>query len=920
MPTRTIIHVVPHTHWDREWYEPFEAYRFQLVKVMDRLLEVLDDDPSFRHFNFDGQTAAIEDYLEVRPPVGPEIERFIREGRLAIGPWRILMDEFLCSPETIIRNIRQGSARANAMGGRMELGYIPDSFGHISQMPQILRLAGLKEACVWRGVPFAVDRTAFLWEAPDGTTLRTLYLATSYSNGATLPATYEDLIVRGKRIAQDLAPFKPGTVVLAMNGTDHRGAEDHLPALFDEANTRQDELEFRIGSLREYLHDAPSEGLPRWRGELRSGARANLLMGVASARMPLKQAEFRASRSLERYAEPLSALAGTDTGRLLERAWRGMVENSAHDSICGCGVDAVADQVLARYVDAARIGELVTRDAAETLAAGIDTRSIPEGAEGAVLWNPSPRTRGGAHVVTLSVEDPSNTALVAPDGTRCATQLLEEPAEQVIVDMVLRGTELARIVPTIHSRMIGALTVNGLDIEEGRTTVVRLHLGPVAEGHFDVEEAKRRVEALTKARPRAKFHVLAVGPPLCTMLVEAPAVAGLGWTVLSAAHGNARPKDPVTTGERALRNASIEAHVAEDGTISVTNLESGSVYSGLFGLRDGGDAGDEYNYSPPERDTILSPRGPARLEVLSRGPLEGRIAVHTQWRIPAGLSPNGKARDRKSVPMNVVTEISLRSGEPFLRATITLENRAKDHRVRAHFPLPFTPAVSHAETAFAVAERGREAESGSHEHALATYPCRRWVDASDGARGLALLHTGTPEFELTDDGLAVTLLRSVGWLSRQAMLYRAGPAGPPLETPGSQLLGPHTFSLAVFPHIGTWQNGVYDAAEAFTLPFHPVITRAHAGSLPSVSHGLSIEPASVQLSALTRTDTGLEVRVFNASGTPARMTLADGPSINASSATIVDLFDHELTACDRVAGGFASEMRGCEIATVRLVR
>src|SRR5437867_3065298 len=278
MAERTIIHVVPHTHWDREWYEPFEAYRFQLVKVMDRLLELLDDDPAFRHFNFDGQTAAIEDYLEVRPPVGPEIERFVRDGRLAIGPWRILMDEFLCSPETIIRNIRQGSARARAMGGRMELGYIPDSFGHISQMPQILRLAGLADACVWRGVPFAVDRTAFAWEAPDGSIVRTLYLATSYSNGASLPSTYEDLIVR-----------------------------------------------------------------------------ANLLMGVASTRVPLKQAELRASVTLERYAEPLSALAGTDTGRLLERAWRQIVENSAHDSICGCGIDAVAEQVHARYVDAARV-------------------------------------------------------------------------------------------------------------------------------------------------------------------------------------------------------------------------------------------------------------------------------------------------------------------------------------------------------------------------------------------------------------------------------------------------------------------------------------------------------------------------------------------------------------------------------------
>src|SRR5918996_3329720 len=187
----------------------------------DRLLEVLDTDPGFRHFHFDGQTAAIEDYLEVRAAVEPEVRRFVSAGRLAVGPWRILMDEFLCSPETIIRNLRQGVAMAERLGGAMRIGYIPDSFGHISQMPQLLRLAGLRVACVWRGVPAAVDRAAFRWEAPDGSSMRTLYLARSYSNGATLPETFEELMVRAKRIVEDMEQFRPGPVILAMNGTDH---------------------------------------------------------------------------------------------------------------------------------------------------------------------------------------------------------------------------------------------------------------------------------------------------------------------------------------------------------------------------------------------------------------------------------------------------------------------------------------------------------------------------------------------------------------------------------------------------------------------------------------------------------------------------------------------------------------------------
>lgn len=916
-----VLHIVPHTHWDREWYEPFEGYRFQLVKTLDRLLDILDSDPEFAHFNFDGQTAAIEDYLDVRPEAEERIRAAVSGGRIAMGPWRILMDEFLCSPETIVRNLRQGVASAARFGGHMRIGYIPDSFGHISQMPQILRLAGLTDAMVWRGVPRAVDRTSFWWEAPDGSRVRAAYLATSYSNAATLPDRVEDLLVRARRIAADLAPFDPGEVLLAMNGTDHRPPQAHLPGVLSAAAEAQDEFAFRIGSLEEYLAELPApDDLPTWRGELRSGARANLLMGVASARVTLKQAEFTASSRLERYAEPLQALAGSDTGTLLERAWRWMVENSAHDSICGCGIDAVADQVLSRYREASRIADLVATDSLKAIGVRVDSTSLPDGREGAIVFNPSPRLRSaGAVEITLTAPgEPDLLAFRTTGGALVPAQVLATE-ERVAVDMTVRGSQLARIASTIHSRQIGELWVNNVSVEPGSPAIVRMRLSPVPEGDFDVEEAKRVVEGIAQRQPRAKFRVLGVGPPLCRALVRLPEIGGLGWTLLEPVSARDVPGPVARADGHVLENGILRAEVGVDGRVTLTRTADGFRYEGLLGIEEGGDAGDEYNYSPPERDVVVTEASaPVVIDEVSAGPVEATLAFTRTYRVPAGLTSKG--RTRRTIPMQVRTEISLRAGEPFLRARIDIENGATDHRVRVLAPLPFASEHSWADGAFDVARRELHAEGGDHEIGLPTFPSRRWVDVGDGSNGLAVFHRGTPEYEVLDGRtLAVTLLRCVGWLSRQGMAYRAGPAGPMLQTPGAQMVGEHRLELALYPHAGTWSEaGVHEAAEAFAHPAVATVVRAHAGDLPAEAGGLRIDPPSVQLSALVREEGALTCRVYNASSKPVRARLTFGPALEPQRASLVGLLG-DVRAPVAVDGGTLTlDLQAWEIATLRI--
>ena len=377
---RTIVHLIPHTHWDREWYEPFQTFRLRLVDLVDELLERMEADGRLR-FTLDGQCATVDDYLEVRPEAEPLIRRLVAEGRLAIGPWQILMDEFLVSGETLVRNLELGWARATELGGAMRVGYLPDMFGHVAQMPQILRRAGIDRAVVWRGVPAVIDRNTFAWESPDGSVVEAEYLVGGYGNGAYLFDVPGRLKAKLAEHVDANEPFYGRHSILAMYGTDHAVPSPRLADLVDADQRRRFAGRRPAGDARG-VRGADGHRAIRWRGSALDaassapGARANMLMNVTSARVDVKIAAGRAERLLERYAEPLTALHGTAwPGRPLELAWRRLVDNSAHDSICGCSHDEVVAQVLTRYAEAEQIGRGVLSRTLGEIARGVPTGS-----------------------------------------------------------------------------------------------------------------------------------------------------------------------------------------------------------------------------------------------------------------------------------------------------------------------------------------------------------------------------------------------------------------------------------------------------------------------------------------------------------------------------------------------------------------
>jgi hypothetical protein len=834
------VSVVPHTHWDREWYAPFQAFRLRLVDLLDDLLPRLEADPSLAHFMLDGQMAMVDDYLAVRPEAEPRLRRLAAAGRVAVGPWYVLPDEFLVSGETLVRDLQLGIERATAFGGAMEVGYLPDMFGHVAQMPQLLAQFGMAHAVVWRGVPAAVDRSAFRWVAPDGSEVRAEYLPGGYGNGAVVPDDPAALVERVADFERRHAGLVGGEgdgPLLWMAGTDHLVPQPWLGAVVAEADAAQDDYDLAVTSLAAHLAAAPADGLPTWHGELRSGARANLLMGVASNRVDVKQAAARAERALERLAEPLSALFVPPDrwpAALLAEGWLHVVRNAAHDSICACSHDDVVDAVLVRYAEATHVADGLTRRALRSLAGGL-------AATGPVVVNPAARARGGVVELDLPVA-------AAPPGTQLVTAT---PAEELLHE-VTRWDGPAVLERELDIRP--GVTAVEVDVDEATGgAVVTLTVDPAGRRTAGTE-AQRRVAELAAEHPDGPVRFVVRQPPAVRVLARTGPVPGFGWAAWPCPD-DAAP--PVTAAGTTLANGLVTVAVdAGDGTFSVDG------HAGLGRLVDGGDAGDTYNWSPPAGDAVVDRPERVEVRVEADGPVVGRLAVERAYRWPHRVEGDRRVGEVTAV---VTTTIELRAGERFVRVEDRLDHQARDHRLRVHLPLPRAAATTVAECAFGLVERGTEAEGGPTERPLATWPSRRFVTAG----GLAVAHEGLLEHELVAGGgeLAVTLLRATGLLSNGPMAMRPLPAGPVVPAEGAQVAGPRSFryAVAVGDDVDPWAL----ADDAF-LPLL-VATATGAGDGPATGTALTVTGA--QVSAVVRREGAVEVRVFNPTPEPATVTI-----------------------------------------------
>jgi mannosylglycerate hydrolase len=882
------IFFVSHTHWDREWYLTREKSRTLLIDLMDELFSILQDDPGFT-FMLDGQTIALKDYLEVVPENGEILRRHVASGRISVGPWYILPDEFLVSGESHIRNYLAGQRHCRELGASMQIGYLPDSFGHPSQMPQILAGLGMGEMIFWRGLGPETTRTEVRWEGKDGTEILGVNTPFSYGIAACMPEDPEAFVRRLRLKIGMLAPLTDGDVLLLMNGVDHVAPQRLFAGNLRQARAMMTEHELIHGSLADYLAALRGQDAPREKvtGELRSGFRAYLLGGTISTRMYLKQTHFRAERLLENYAEPLATLAelsdpGAYPAAELRHAWELLLSNAPHDSICGCGVDAIHEEMMQRYRFLDDLGT-----------------SIVEKAGKVIFGEPTPGSASGSG--RLAVFNP-----------------LLQPRSDVVHASILVGEQLLRKVNYETGNLDeyrpaeDGLRPTGILLRDPESREIEGIL------HSAVPEDTMRLSIHTQPE---MFRGLRVDFSFAPGML--PAI------------GHAEFSYRLTYGSRmlALQQPRLENEYfvvsfnETNASISVTDRRTGSVYDGLHVFEDGGDAGDEYTWSWPAHDSKL---GIDPHSVQAKVEADGQhrtLVIQGRLRVPSQLTADRKSRSTDMVDMPVESRITLAPGTQRIDVRTVVRNAAEDHRLRVLFPLGASASGAASEGVFSVDERpGTPRDNSGFKDWVeppSTNPQKSFVSVHAGCRGLAIANRGLPEHEVFSDErgnavIALTLLRCVGWLSRPDLLARKGNGGWTIATPGAQCPGTHAFEYSIIPHAGSWREaGVITLARQFAVP--ALVFLSDVRGAPGRSSFVSVDKPEIVLSALKRDESGVSyiLRCWNASGDRVRACFTFSRPLQ--SAFLTDLAERKGAEIRPVDAAFAVDFGPWKIMTMALV-
>jgi len=869
--------------------------------MMDKLLNILKTNPKYKNFTMDGQTIPIEDYLEVCPDREAEIKEYIHEKRLSIGPMYILPDEFLISGESMIRNLLIGHQYAKKLGRVMKAGYIPDPFGHIAQLPQILRGFEIPSVLFWRGFgnEFEVNNlnVEFNWDAPGkADSILAINLILSYGSVANLNTSkkdgkYTSALNLIKRTVKKFEKFTATPFVLLNSGSDHHEARPQLPEIIEQWNKCYPDILMEQNDFEHYISKVLSikPELNSFQGELRGGRYAHILTGVLSARMWIKQRNTEIEYLYEKYCEPLSAItwAMDKYGQFkypysyILTGLKWLIKNHPHDSICGCSIDQVHDEMKTRFDWAEQIGDAVFKNSMLYLFRLINI----EGNENKIpfiVYNPLPWIRTDvAHFTIISLI--KRTGFKAPEDFK-------------IVD--LKGNEIEYQFVKIK--------------EEPRYTQIN----------------------------NVSFY--------CTFLANVPAC---GYSIYYLALKEKSKKAILNTEDFKITRSSLEnefyrVQVNLKGKITVTDKKSGTIYDDICTFEDVGDWGDEYDFSGPNENQTDLKFTSEDLNVLSitpylDGPSQKVMKLSLNLNLPASLSEDRYNRDEYLVSNLINLYIILYKNIKRIDFKIEIQNNSKDHRIRVLFPSKIISNTIDCDGHFFVISRNIELPKAEKwaQNPLPTNHQKDFISLSDNSKTFSVLNKGLPEYEAikNKDGsisLAITLLRCIEWLSQPNMVNRVENAGPDLNTPKAQCLGKHIFdiSLVIEQNKSNWLDSkvhikgkefnnplklvfpsmvnspIRTSDRVILLPFSLIIDfgiselNKMESFLPPNFSFLDIDNNNVFLSALKKSEKGdfLIIRCYNLSTRSQKANLRFYEKFNIKGAEIVNLLEqkpiHEIKA------------------------
>jgi alpha-mannosidase len=929
--------IVPHTHWDREWYVPFESFRRRLVSMIDHMLKTLEDDPKFKYFELDGQMIALHDYLAIRPENEKRIRRMVERGRIIIGTWYVQPDEFLVTGESIIRNLRMGIRMAKEFGKPNMIGYMPDQFGHISQMPQILAGLGIRSAVIWRGVGESVDRTQFLWESPDGTQAFTIYLADSYGNGAYMSLKPVRLKKRLGKIIKRQEGYCDIDSVLVMNGLDHLGAQAGLPEQLEKATRGLDGVTFEMGNLGIFIKQARKQAseLSVHEGEFRSTNRAPLLPGVTSARVSQKQRDFRNCGMLEKYVEPLcawAALCGDERPHtnFIEHAWRLTLQNHPHDSICGCSVDAVHEEMETRFERVEQVAKMLCDDAFSFIGESVDSSWVDPNTPAMCVYNPTSAT-GQVVDIVADIEEPDFVNSLKDSQGKLIPLQKDVGERELFFGAQMPCEEIREQVAGMHGREFLGLYINSMVWQkDGSVLNLALIMAHAPMGKVDVDaRTKELLDALSDPEIET-VDVKGVSGAKTRLTFFADELPPAGLSVYSLTSESPEEKEEgLSVSEDTLENDFYRVSVNENGTLSIVDKESGMEFPDCLRFIDEGDRGDSYNFdNVPGGEIVESGAGASKVSIVESGPVRATLRLEARLDIPEKLASERDARSSTRIVTNVTTLVSLHKDIRRIDFRTTFYNQCEDHRLRVVFNAPFDASEVNVESAFDVVPRPTKVEAGDGhvEKPIGTSPQKTFSCIESGGTGMALFNRGVPEIEaIADRGgtvMALTLVRAVGWLSREDLVSRPLAAGPTLEAPGAQCKGPHEFEYAFTSYQGTYvAAGIINQAHAYAFPAAAVMTNWHKGKIKSGASLAATDNPHIVISAIeaSRRKGAWTVRLYNAS----REMQETGLSVWTKGAKVyeVSLLERKRSKdlFRRKAGRVHLSFRPSEIKTLQVV-